>query len=85
MKEYFALLIVALFAAGIMFYGPDSLFAVTEGEVAEEVLNEEYHDIEELDRQIEEEEANENPGEEGDVQVEDEKDYPDEKYVDDRG
>ena len=85
MKEYFALLIVALFAAGIMFYGPDSLFAVTEGGVAEEVLNEEYHDIEELDRQIEEEDANENPGEEGDVQVEDEKDYPDEKYVDDRG
>ena len=85
MKEYFALLIVALFAGGIMFYGPDSLFAVTEWEVAEEVLNEEYHDIEELDRQIEEEEANENPGEEGDVQVEDEKDYPDEKYVDDRG
>ena len=85
MKEYFALLTAALFAGGIMFYGPDSLLAVTEGEAAEEVLNEEYHDIEEVDRQLEEEEGYENPAEESDVQMEDEKDYPDEKYIDDRG
>jgi hypothetical protein len=84
MVRILALCVAALFASGVVFSGSDRLHAADKEKPAEEVSQEDYGDFEELERQIEEDEQVDSPDEEK-GELEEEQNYPDEKYQEDRG
>jgi hypothetical protein len=77
------LVIAVLFAAGIFFSGPGSLFAASEEETAEEFIHNE--DTENAAEEEQEDAVSEEEHEDEDLHEDEDQGYPDEKYQDDRG
>jgi hypothetical protein len=85
MKKIAALLFISLFVISLSISGPDTLFASEEEEYKGILLQDEEQDSpsdEDYERMMKEVEDSEEEKEQTD---EEEKDYPDEKYQDDRG
>lgn len=93
MRKIFTLMAVPIVAGGVLLFGANSSLQGAEDEPDEAELHQEYTDMENIEKYIDEEEQLEHAEEEGNIldeeeisiQDEEERDYPDERYEDDRG